>query len=118
MLVTSSIQKPVEQEKPKIVTSPQIKRKAKAEEEPLDLCETNNKAFTSQLRKGIKKIADDNDEPDCEPIGYYTDKYPDEIIDLKHYLGKFVPVDWNFRDSWRKATAAMCQERSKKKPKA
>jgi len=28
------------------------------------------------------------------------------------------PVDWNSKDSWRKATAAMCQERSKKKPKA
>ncbi len=117
MFVTSSIQKPVVEEKPKIVTSPQTKRKAKAEEEPDDLCETNNKAFTNQLRKGIQKISFDNGEPEDKPVGYYADKFPDELIELKHYLGKFVPVDWTFKDSWRKANAALCQERCNKKTK-
>ena len=115
-MIQSNIRKEEEGEKHKIVTSPQLKRKTKTEEEP-ELCETNNKAFTSQLKNGLLKIAEDNGEETNKPVGYYSVKYADEVNKLKQELGKFVPIGSTFKESWRKANAAMCQERSSKKPK-
>jgi len=117
MLINSNIKKPEpEEEKPKLVTSPQSKRKNKDDEEP-ELCELTNKAFTTTLRKGLEKIADDNGDDYNRTVGYYSLNYPDEVNKLKLELGKFVPKDWTFKDSWRKATAAISQERCSKKSK-
>lgn len=56
-----------------------------------------------------------NGEEKNRPVSYYAEKYAGDDNELKQQLNRFVPVESNFKESWRKANAAISQERNSKK---
>lgn len=98
----------------KIIHSPPTKRKTAEPEESFEQIETNNRSFTNCLRRGLDIIAETNNDKD-KTVGYYTEHYSKEVNEMKRSLKRFVPIGLTFEEAWRKANAAIFQERSLKR---
>ena len=71
----------------------------------------NNRVFTKCLRVMLDKLGVENNDQD-QTVGYYEKNYPSEVNQIKKNLTKYVPIGKTFKEAWKAANAAICQERS------
>ena len=63
------------------------------------------------MRTMLDKLGEDNNDKE-QNVGHYENTYPLEMNQIKKDLTKYVPIEKTFKEAWKAANAAICQERS------